>query len=442
MVVDEVERRRTWRAEWGRCVLLFGISLLLTGVAAIAFSGFATDGGTDYRSFYRPVGESIASGDGLYVDGEPAVRYPPGYPLALAPTFMVADAFGVSYDSAAQALSVVATGLSVVLVYVLMRAFLSIRTAFLAALFFALHPLTVWYGKNPLSEPLFSVVLLLALVAFVPAFRNRTSPLWWAALAGALAGAAALIRPIGIALVVPMLVTVALRQWGWGWRRPFLVSGLIVAGVAAIVVPWELWAHQETGDVIPLSAGGPVSIRDGLTFGVHPDREIGSIWLPGDLHELMDDALESDGELGSLSGIWNFGRSQITENPAGLAELAAYKTVRAWYGTEALNREPFIAALQVVMAVLAVYGMVLASRMGRNGKDLLLLSIPMIIYLWAMTMTALSIVRYMIPAIALMMGFVAIAVVAIVGRMSGSDELESGTQRDGAGTRQGAVGAS
>ncbi len=415
-VEGQVQNRRVVRVrgEIRRCSALLLVGLLVLSVAVFILGDESLGSGSDYQRFYRPVAESVVEGRGLYTEaGEVAARYPPGYPLALAPSFAAADALGVSHDRAAQFVSVVATAVSAVLLYLLLLRFLPRDVAFLGALLAVLNPLTVWYGKNPLSEPLFGLALLSCLLAFSGVFPDRATPLWPALVAGTLAGWAALIRPIGIGLLVPLMLVVFIRESGRGVRRPLAVSALLLVGVLMVVLPWEAWVYGETNDIVPLSTGGAVSVRDGLTFGVHPDEEVGTIWIPADLDQLMADASAEHEQLDSISGITGFLADQARENPAGVLELVSYKAARSWYGTEALNREPFILALQLATGLLAAYGMLLAHRTGRGGRDLLLLVIPVSLYFWLMTVAALSIVRYMLPIVWLLAGFVGLAVASL-----------------------------
>ena len=175
----------------------------------------------DYTAFYYPVAERVVDGNGLTVpDGRVADRFPPGYPVFLAGVITVADATGLGRASLITAASLVLHALGCLLLFAFARAFVRPWAACLGALTWGLSPVALWLTKQPNSELVFTVVVLGALVLVVPLLRpgSRAGVVRLTGV-GALLGAAALIRPIAVGIVVPLAVVYLLVHRTAGVRR-------------------------------------------------------------------------------------------------------------------------------------------------------------------------------------------------------------------------------
>ena len=123
------------------------------------------------------------------------------------------------------------------------------------------HPLMVFFSGYVMTESLFSVVLLLALLSSVAWIKQPGGArAFWS---GALWGAASLTRPTAL----PLAFVVAL--WAWGPLGLFLPSGerrrqllLLLLGVALVVTPWTLRNAVSMRTFIPLTTGGGRSLLD------------------------------------------------------------------------------------------------------------------------------------------------------------------------------------
>lgn len=190
-------------------------------VARIAWAAYATRTpvGLHDPALYRFLASSLARGDGYaYPDG-PTAYYPVGYPAVLgASVKLLGDGLRsvVALNLAAAAVAVAAT-------YALARrtAGLSHRRSLAAAGVVALLPNLVFHGAVAMGETLF-------LALFVPALvLARTRP----AVAGVLLGAAVLVRPVALPVVV---VLALLDRDRAGLRRTALTAGVAVL----VLVPW------------------------------------------------------------------------------------------------------------------------------------------------------------------------------------------------------------
>jgi 4-amino-4-deoxy-L-arabinose transferase-like glycosyltransferase len=161
----------------------------------------------------------------------------PGFPLLLAVVHLIGGHALVD-ERVAQ----VAVGVAlVVLVYSIGHQLHGPRTALAAGLLAALSPVLVLFGATLISEPLFTMLMLGALSC---ALAHRAAP------AGALIGLAALTRPEGLALILPIALLL-------GTRRSALTAALVAL---ACVAPWTV------RNAVVLHGFVPVSTETGNTL--------------------------------------------------------------------------------------------------------------------------------------------------------------------------------
>jgi 4-amino-4-deoxy-L-arabinose transferase-like glycosyltransferase len=228
-------------------------ALLLIGVAAfairvvytIALGQHAELGLTD-GSFYSISANLLADGEG-YVDlfrsfeeGRMlrTAHHPPGWPALLAAFSMA----GVETQFGHRLVGCLVGALVVLGVGALGRRVGGRRVGVLAAGLAAVHPTLVAADGSLMAETLAGLGVLLVLVL---AFRVADRPTAGRALVLGLAiGCTALVRGEALlygVLVVGPVAAVAARRSVASATRPFLrVSGVALAGIALVVVPWSI----------------------------------------------------------------------------------------------------------------------------------------------------------------------------------------------------------
>lgn len=207
-------------------------------------------------NFYLLYGEQLANGNGYRLpDGSPTAYYPPGYPFSLAPFFWLLEHTPLP-DTAEVAtvavLNVVWQLLTIVLVFEIGRRLTGRAAAGLvAAGLLALWPNLVFHTAVALTESLFLLLLVVALLLAVaaPWAERRWEP-WRLATAGAVLGAATLVRPVTVP-VFPLLLLVLLLA-RFGWRRAFGHTAVVCACAAAVLLPW-LVRNAVVMDAVTLS---------------------------------------------------------------------------------------------------------------------------------------------------------------------------------------------
>jgi 4-amino-4-deoxy-L-arabinose transferase-like glycosyltransferase len=386
-------------------VLVFITSFVIIGLF-ITFlpSRYQNNESSDYRKYYLPVGRSIADGNGVRVaNGSPAVRYPPGYPVIIAGTFLISDTFGVAHDSVVQVMNLVFASLSTTLLFVLARFFWGPGSSLLVALVWLFHPISLWSTKQPNSEiPFMSFFLASMLFFLIPFFRPNRA---WAVYisCGILIGLSMLIRPaaIGMGFVMSFLIFRFLPDRRS--RNRLLLVALVLIGNLAVVAPWQLWMNAHTHSSGLLSTGGPSSVVDGLTYAVNTKDYRQETSVPADVIKLQEEALAESNQLRtSYSAIADFLSDKVTESPMAVFKLFGLKVIRSWYGTDSTRYETVLSLVQVVFLLTVCVGAVKLWQ-HRSEEVLLLTTVCIfVLYFWGMTMMVLSIVRYMLPAIALL----------------------------------------
>jgi 4-amino-4-deoxy-L-arabinose transferase-like glycosyltransferase len=372
-------------------------------VAALAFlailpAGSRVNDSADYAEFYAPVAHSLLAGQGLADDGALAARYPPGFPVALAAAIGGGRIFGVSEDMAVRLLCLLGFAATAVSLFRLGRACHSPLAGLVAAAAFSVYPPHLFLVKQPNSELFFLPPLLLGLEL---AWRARLRSEGWrlALLAGAFFGLAALVRPIALLLFVPLGAFVFFFPGPIATRsRRWALAAALAGGQLMVMAPWVIYVHSELGRWIPLSTGGRLSMLDGLTIAAKKDRQ--GPPMPEPVAELMREIDRSRPELKSPGAVVSFLGEKALAEPGTVAQLLLVKTARSFYATDSLRYEGFLLALQVPFLLTAAAAVFAAWRRTEPWRPLAVLTLLLLLYFLAMTVMVLSILRYMVPALA------------------------------------------
>ena len=251
--------------------VLVGAIAALAGILAIAphpVGVFQDDG------MYLVLARALAEGEGyryIHLPGAPAgTHFPPAYPALLALLSLVGPAFpaNVLLFKAANA---ILNALAAVLAYRVGVRQLQLPPwlAATAATLCAIGLPSMMLAAMLLSEPLFLVLLLVAL-PLAERLRTMDAPPARLALGvGVLCGLLTLTRSIGIALCVAVPAVLLIER---RWK----VAAVVIAGAALLLVPWNAWVALHDAE-IPAVLRGKYGSYSGWLSGAVARHGIGFV---------------------------------------------------------------------------------------------------------------------------------------------------------------------
>jgi 4-amino-4-deoxy-L-arabinose transferase-like glycosyltransferase len=357
----------------------------------------------DYLEHYEIGARNLLAGNGyLNTRNELITRYPPGFSLVLVPVFAVTAATGLAEQRGLDFLIAGCGIAATVLLFLLAELLFSRRVALLAAVLWTTYPFYLYLTKQPNPESPFLVCILGSVYGWARVVSGHG---WrWAVVAGMAAGCGTLIRPIN--LFEPFLLAVTLLLAGPVRElrcRMVPAAVLLVASVLPLL-PWEIHVFERTGQWILVSSNSSHSTFDGLTFALEAKASGQRLEVDPDVRWLMEQVWEHRFELSTTGSMIRFVADRYPERPGAVIKLLLLKAGRSWHGTQAQWYEQAIAAIQIPYLLLVVVGIwVCWSRFPARRRDYIPLILLTTGYLWAMSILVLPILRYMVPAISLLL---------------------------------------
>jgi 4-amino-4-deoxy-L-arabinose transferase-like glycosyltransferase len=375
----------------------------------------------DARDYHR-LAVSLLEGRGFArAQGKPTSSRSPGFPFALAAVYRVAG----PNPTAAKYVQAVISGLTVVLVFLLGRTLFGGRTGLVAAGITAIHPLLIATTAWLCAETLYLAVLGLFLLVQVQLVDRADG--WRALAVGALGGAATLLRPshLALMLLVPLWALLVYGKLG----RAARVTALIGIGWAVLVLPWSARNYVAQGQFTLVSC----NVGYNLWWG--SCKQLGAEPLQAAVRPGMSE-LEFDAAAGGRARAW------IRSHPAEYAWGAVRKCVQALdplrLGKTPISFAPWLKAIgwlaQAVFLGLAAVGAVLSRRSWRRA---LALYLPVVAVL-AMSAVFFAGTRFSLPALFSVTIFASYALVRLSGPTEDRQASEAASQSvDGRGLPNG-----
>jgi 4-amino-4-deoxy-L-arabinose transferase-like glycosyltransferase len=301
-------------------------------VAAFALRVFFVLASHDYspqfdEADYDRVARSIVH-DGRYpasifvADGGPSAFTPPGYPLFLSAVYALS---GDSWTAARVAQVVLGT-LVVALIGLLARELWGNGPALICMGIGAMGPFLFFPETALLSEPLFNVFVLSAVLAALQVRRSQDSR-GWAIATGLLAGAAIVTRTNGVVILLPLLAA-TLPGFPRPSRSALVNATLVIAGAGLVIAPWVVRNAISTHSFVPLSTrlgyGLQRTYNDvSRTDPVHPSTPHGSPVGTRITHRPGITEVEAEREMRSAAFRY------MKEHPGYVAQTIVRNTLRA-----------------------------------------------------------------------------------------------------------------
>ncbi len=304
----------------------WAVMLVVAAVARLVFAGAVV--GLDAplkgdEADYHAIAVNVLHGDGFASgDGFATARRPPAYPIFLASVYAVAGE-SPRAGRVVQALLGVAV---VALTGLVARRFFGSTVAFLAAALAALNPFLIFISGYLLTENLYLLCLLGALlVAHAP--RGWTPSRTRAVLAGILLGVATLARPTGLPMFEWMVAMVLLLAES-SWRMRIARAALAVAAFALVLMPWYARNASVVGGWVLTTHGG-ITFLQGNNERVAQEPGWRGGAAPLDVLPRIDELSKMD-ELARDRLAWELGRTYLRTHPGDVPRLVLWKMVRYW----------------------------------------------------------------------------------------------------------------
>jgi hypothetical protein len=297
-------------------------------------------------------------------------------------------------------------GLASVLVFMLAQCIWGVRPALICSLIWVTYPFALWLTNQPNSETPFLVMFYAGIYLFWRGLLHKSRSWVVYFLCGLFVGLAMLIRPIalGVGLVMGAILWFVHREASA--RLRLLLTSMILLGNLIAILPWEAWLYLNTNRLVVLSSAGVGGILDGLTFAVNPMAGYRqAIWVPHDVAALMQDIQDiypPSGEIRSLGSVISVMIEKLRTQPLVVCKLLLLKASRSWYGTDSGRFETPIMLIQAVYLLLVLWGTKAAWKQGGVAKQAVMGIWLIVLYFWAMAVSVLSILRYMVPMMGLL----------------------------------------
>jgi 4-amino-4-deoxy-L-arabinose transferase-like glycosyltransferase len=218
------------RKHWIFLILWLVITraLLLVTVISEPDRGRLVDSGG-----YIGLSTLLASEKNYLAEDKQDLNWPPGYPFFI----LTVSGFRTPNLRTVISAQMLINVCSVVAIFILGKLIFGEAVATLAALLFSLSPNALFWSTVVMTETLFGFILIISLYLLAKALKSRSNSLLFAS--GLSLGAAAMVRPIGLPLIlIWALVLVIFMAREAGGRRVALQSLLMILGAAMLVVPW------------------------------------------------------------------------------------------------------------------------------------------------------------------------------------------------------------
>jgi len=398
-------------------IFIFSLSVICSLIFLSFFSKMGPSQhqlpGSDYLEYYQPVANSILQGKGIPVKEGLGIRYPPGYPIILSIIFGLSKLIEINELQLIVIFNIIITAATACFLFLIAKSIFNKKIAIIASILWLSYPFNLWFIKNPNTEIPFMLLLYAGIWLYISALKKRR--FGFILFSGIILGFASLIRPVS--LLFPFLLallTIFLLKEN-PKRIYFLLALVLLIGSFMAIFPWEAYVFSATKQLIPLSKGGSPAVIDGLTFALTTGAEGDKVTVPGDVLALMERARNADLDTGTK--ILQFCTRELMEKPTTFLKLLGLKLTRSWYATSQMWWEGKILMVQLLYLLTGLTGLIYVIKVNKNKIRWIIFLLSIVLYFWAMTVSVHSVLRYMVPAMGLVIIFSAITVSVILDKL-------------------------
>ncbi len=366
--------------------------------------------GTDYFDRYEPIANNILQGKGIMYRGEVLAFTAPGFPIILAGIFGLSQITGIDRLDLVVVFNIIFTAFSALFLFLAAGKIFNKKVALIASLLWMTYPLNLWFLKNPNTEVPFILLLFIGIFFYFsslqkgPACRQAGSPKI-IFLAGLFLGLASFARITGLFLPLSLGLLSLLFLSGSRKKR-FLLAAILLMGNLVAIFPWMVYSLSKTGSFISISREGPYSIVAGITWLSTVKAGGVQLVLPDDVSALIERVKTAD--LSSGAKLGQFFGKELIDRPVAFLKLIGLKLARSWYATSQQWWEDKILLVQSIYLITGIGGIIYGMRIYKDRIKSIILLLSIIFYFWAMTFVNISLLRYLMPAMGLVIIFSAV----------------------------------
>jgi hypothetical protein len=366
---------------------------------AVLHDRWSVEDSTDFQAVYYPAAQNLLAWKGYTLDSKLVTIYPPLDSILIACVLFISKVTGLAESPLLWFYSLICSAVTGLILYETALFLVPNRKlAYLAPLVMFTYPFYLWLTKQPNTEQIFMVFLFAGLYLLARLLiKGHKSKIEYV-LPGFLMGLSSLIRPIGLFVAIFFALFC-----GFYWllikkKVEILIPVAIIFGNFLAILPWELYVYEATGEIIPISSQGNAALRLSFNFAGQVRDPRNEIALPEDVETMMDRLYVNAGPHQTTLEIFSILMAELRQDPTAFVQLISIKLYRALYATVSGNFDNLARWAQIPYLVLiAACFWIGLSR--AQYRLLTSISIAVFIYFWGMTLVALPILRYMMPAL-------------------------------------------
>jgi 4-amino-4-deoxy-L-arabinose transferase-like glycosyltransferase len=337
---------------------------------------------------YDVIAVNLVEGNGYTMNGAPATAERlPVYPALLAISILLFGPVSWPWQLAQCLCGAVTCGL----IFTMARQYGSRAGALAAAALCAVHPTLVFYTARPLTETLYILLLVLFMQALLqPGWRARSvGPLW---------GLQLLTKSAAFLQVLALVPTASHRRFGTLARTAVCVL--------IILAPWMAWNLWMSGRPHLLARGGTA-----LYHGLYISRHVSWTIPTGDLNQEAEMALWQDLARRGVArdaaveqrdaAARRVAEEWIASHSGEASRLWLRNLALTWY----LGRSQLSMLVHLVvhggLLIAAGFGAVRLWRRDPQARDMVIITLLLIVGYTAFHAAVQPAVRYILPAVPL-----------------------------------------
>ena len=379
----------------------------------------------DCRGGYINPAMNLIEGKGLVDNnGFISITRPPGSPIIIAGLLYVQRWLDLSQQKVFWMFNSLMIAFSAILILMISQLIWEKQDAMWVPYVWITYPFSLWFINQPYSEVPYFVASFFTVYMFLLSYRRNSRRYWiYGLIVGLLSAVGMMIKPVGmgVPVIVVLLVMILHRERSRQERTKFSIA--VVSGVLVLVIPWFAFVYTNSGKVLFLTDSIVLrnSLINGVTFvtrgeeyreklTLHPRVERFMKTIELELKSTEDKMLQEKTVTGSqlrdqieVGHVLDVIIKVSLENPLDALYLLGTKVVRSWYGTDSHKLEDYAIGIQLVYISMISLSLIRIIKKSLVHKEILFIVLALIFYYWTMSVLFEPLVRYLIPALGLLL---------------------------------------